>query len=328
MAETEQTQVAGPWLRRPNRIAVFGMLVTTMFLWSLCYPLIRVGLQYAPPFHFATTRAVLAGAGLCLLAILLRRPMPRDPAVWLWLGLAGLGATTTGFYGMFFAGGLVPPGIATIMANTQPLIAAILAFVVLSERLRKVQWLGLGLGFIGILAIAFPSLGTGEEASSLAGYLYVLVAAVGVAVGNLAIKRVTHRVDVLLGMGAQLLIGSLPLLVLARSLEQTPSTLLTPNFIGILLFVSFAGTAVAFILWCLALRHIELSRANTFSFLTPLFAIIIGYVSYGEHFGWYDGVGGGLILLGLWCVSRSGDHTVTESMVFESADVSADASRG
>jgi drug/metabolite transporter (DMT)-like permease len=194
--------------------------------------------------------------------------------------------------------------------------------------LRKVQWLGLGIGFVGILAIAFPSLGSGEEASSLAGYIYVLVAAFGVAVGNLAIKRVAHRVDVVLGMGAQLLIGSLPLLVLARSLEQTPSTLLAPCFIGILLIISFAGTAVAFILWCLALRHIELSRANTFSFLTPLFAILIGYVSYGERFGWYDALGGVLILLSLWCVSRNRVQADNSPASLQASSMMGDAYSG
>ena len=293
-------------IQRPNRVVVVGMLIATMLLWALCYPLIRVGLTYAPPFYFAAVRAVLAGASLCLLAVALRRPFPRAPIIWLWLCLAGLGATTTGFYGMFFAGGLVPPGVATIVANTQPLIAAILAFLVLGERLRKLQWIGLLAGFAGILAIAAPSLDANEAASSLTGYIYVLIAALGVAVGNLAIKRVADQVDVLAGMGLQTLIGAVPLVILARSLEGTTFTMWSLPFLGALLALSLGSTAGAFVLWCIALRHIELSRANAFSFLTPLFAGVIGYLAYNERWGWEDAVGGSLILLGLWCVGHKG----------------------
>ena len=303
-----------------NRMALTGMLVVTMLLWSLCYPLIRVGLNHAPPFHFAAMRAVLAGAALCLLAIAMRRPFPRRIRVWLWLGMAGIGATTTGFYGMFFAGGLVSPGLATIMANTQPLIAAGLALLFLHERLQRVQWVGMGLGFAGILGIAFPTLGASDNGASLTGYVYVLVAAVGVAAGNLAIKRVAAQVDVVVGMGIQLLLGAVPLLVMARTLEPSSPAMWEPSFLGVLLLISLAGTALAFVLWCTALRHIQLSRANTFSFLTPLFAIIIGYLGYGERFGWNDALGGGLILLGLWCVSRPSPPSRTAGSTVQQVD--------
>lgn len=305
--------------QRPSRVATTGMLVGTMILWSLCYPLIRVGLDYSPPFHFAALRAALAGAALCLLAASRRRPFPFRARLWLWLAVAGLGATTTGFYGMFFGGSRVSPGIATVVANTQPLIAAVLAFVVLRERLGRIQWLGLFVGFAGIATIAAPALGTDQASSSLAGYVYVLLAAGGVAVGNLAIKRVAGEVDAFVGMGVQLLIGAIPLFVLAGLLERPSVDMAAPTFIGVLVVISLAGTSLAFVLWCTALRYVQLSRANAFSFLTPLFAIAIGYFFYGERLDWNDAAGGALILGGLWCVTRVGQALTTKQSNRQSA---------
>jgi drug/metabolite transporter (DMT)-like permease len=89
-------------------------LALVMFLWALCFPLIVVGLALAPPLTFAALRAFVAGVGLLLPAVLLRRAWPRGWRVW--LGLLGVGLTTSsmGFGGMFLAGGLVSPGLATV----------------------------------------------------------------------------------------------------------------------------------------------------------------------------------------------------------------------
>ena len=46
----------------------FLAIITVMFLWAICYPLIVLGLSEAPHLSFATLRAVLAGAALLLIA--------------------------------------------------------------------------------------------------------------------------------------------------------------------------------------------------------------------------------------------------------------------
>ena len=102
-----------------------------MLLWASCYPLITVGLDSAPHLTFAVLRAVLAGTTLLAVGIILRKPFPRDGSIWGWIILAGLGMTGLGYYGMFHAAEFVSPGLATVIANSQPLIAAGLAFAFL-----------------------------------------------------------------------------------------------------------------------------------------------------------------------------------------------------
>lgn len=142
---------------------VITKIVLAMFLWAACFPLITAGLQYSPHLTFATMRAVLAGATLVGLAMILRRPFPRGWRTWLTLGIVGIGATSLGFLGMFHAAEFVSPGLATVIANAQPLLAAILGVVWLGERLPKVGWVGLSIGFMGILVIALPQLLDGGQ---------------------------------------------------------------------------------------------------------------------------------------------------------------------
>lgn len=274
-----------------------------MFLWAVCFPLIAAGLPLAPPFTFATLRSFVAGTALLLLAWGKHRPWPRGWAVWLILLGVGVSMTSMGFAGMFLAGGLVSPGLATVLANIQPLIAAVLAGLVLGERLGPRRRLGLVLGFAGIVLVALPGFGSGTN-SSPAGIGYILLGAVGVAAGNVLLKRLTGQVDVLMAIGWQFVLGGIPLLLLAQWFESPAQVVWNASFVVILLTLSLLGTSLAFVLWFSLLHRSELTRLNTFVFLTPAFALILGAIFFGESLGWLEAGGIVLILGGILQVSR------------------------
>ncbi|GMR10705.1 MAG: EamA family transporter [Anaerolineae bacterium] len=291
----------------PNAIAPgdLARLALVMFLWALCFPLITAGLAAAPPLYYAALRSLVAGAALLIPAFILRRPMPRGRSVWLGLFGVGLFATSLGFAGMFLAGGIVSPGLATVLANVQPLIAAVLAYLVLSERLGPRRRIGLSLGFAGVLTIALPGFGAASANSTPLGLAYILLAALGVAVGNVLLKRLTGKVDLLMATGWQFILGSAPLFLVSQLFEAPTQVEWSPAFIGILLALSLLGTALAFALWFSVLHRGELTRLNTFTFLTPGLALIIGIVFFSESLRLVELGGIALVSAGVWWVSRS-----------------------
>lgn len=277
-------------------------LVLVTFLWALCYPLIATGLAASPPLTFAALRAFVAGAGLLLPALALRRPLPQGRRVWLGLVGVGLTATGMGFTGMFLAGGLISPGLATVLSNAQPLIAAGLAYLALHEQLGPRRRLGLVLGFAGIVVVGLPGLGTGS--SSLPGVGFVLLGALGVAVGNVLLKHLAGRVDPLMATGWQFVLGGGALSLAAWIFEVPGQVSWTPAFVTVLLVLGLLGTALAFALWFSLLHRAELTRLNTFTFLTPAFGLAIGAMFFGETLRPMEMAGIGLILAGVWWVSR------------------------
>ncbi len=279
-------------------------LVMVMALWAACFPLITLGLGSAPHLAFASMRAVLAGVSLLALGGLLGRPMPAGKRVWALLLLTGLGATTLGFIGMFHAAEFVAPGLATVIANAQPLLAAILAHVCLAERLGPKGNLGLAIGFVGIVAIAWP--GTVSEASRgyALGLSYIALAATGVAIGNIAMKRLAGGVDALMAMGIQLLLGAIPLAILSLSTEDIMLVAWTADFVFILVALAVLGTSLASWLWFAALEETGLSTANAFTFLVPVFGMTAGSVFFGERLSWFAAMGGILVLIGIVLVQR------------------------
>ncbi len=282
-------------------------LLVVMVLWATCYPLIAIGLDLAPHLAFAAARAALAGACLLALGAILRRPAPHDRQCWLLIGVAALGATTLGFFGMFHAAEYISPGLATVVANAQPLIAAALAHALLGERLAAGGKAGLAIGVAGVAAIAWPGVASGPVQSSALGIGYVALAATGVAVGNIAMKRLAGRVDPIMAMGFQLLLGAAPLALLSVLTEDASAFTWSATLLLILVLLSVLGTALAFWLWFDALGNVELSRANAFIFLVPLFGLAAGAVFFEERLGWIQGLGVGLVVLGVLLAQR-GTH--------------------
>ena len=287
-----------------NKVSLltFGQIILVMLLWAVCFPLIVVGIEYAPHLTFAAFRSILAGAALTALAVMLRRPVPKDVQTWWLLALVGFGATTLAFVGMFHAAEFISPGIATVIANTQPLLAAVLAGVILNERIKAVGWAGLALGFAGIIVISVPRFLADDQGTYIIGVAYIGLAAVGVSVSNVAIKRLMRRVDALMVMGLQMLIGSVPLLVGALWTEDMMAIDWSYPFIASLLSLSLLGTSFAYWLWCVVLSTVPLNRANAFSFLVPIFGLTMGMMFYGESLDWRHLLGIVLTLLGVGLV--------------------------
>jgi len=283
-----------------------GKIILAMFLWAICFPFITIGIAYAPHLSFAALRAVLAGLVLLGIALALRRPFPRGSKIWVSLAIVGFGATSLGYLGMFMAAEFLSPGIATVIANTQPLLAAGLAAIVLGERLTGWGRLGLALGFIGIVTIASPNLLAGGQDSYFIGFAYIILAALGVTVSNVMLKRIANAVDPLMAVSLQLLIGSVPLAIAAVLTEDPATIQWSFNFILALIVLAVFGSALVYVVWMSVLSDVPLSKANAFSFLVPVFGLTIGMLFYGETVGWPEMAGIVIALIGVMMVTQKG----------------------
>lgn len=284
-----------------------------MSLWALCFPLITVGIEYAPHLTFAFLRAALAGLTLFILALFMGQTIPSHRATWGLLTLTGLGSVSLGFLGMFHAAEFVSPGTATVVANTQPLLAAVLGGLILKERLTRLGKTGLAIGFFGIVIIASSKLFAGVQDNYIIGVTYILLAAGGITLSNVLIKYLAGKVDALMAMGLQLLIGSGPLLASALFTEDFTSIHWTASFVSVLVVLSILGTALVYWLWISVLETAPLNQANAFSFLIPIFGMTLGLMFFDETLSWPQILGVSLTLAGIILVTRYGVITPAKS---------------
>jgi drug/metabolite transporter (DMT)-like permease len=281
-------------------------ILLAMLLWAACFPLLTIGITYAPHLAFATLRALLAGLVLVGLALAMGRPNPRGLRNWVTLSLIGFGATSLGYLGMFHAAEYVSPGIATVIANSQPLLAAGLAGVVLGERLTLRGKVGLFLGFSGIIVIASPAILNASQDNYLLGIAYIVLAALGITASNVILKKVAVSVDPLMTIGWQLLIGAVPLAIASAITEDAMAIQWSLAFIAILITLSLFGSALVYVIWLSVLSEVDLSKANAFSFLVPVIGLTLGVLFYNETLTTTTLAGIGLAILGVGLVTRKG----------------------
>ncbi len=282
----------------------FLLIVLVAFLWAICFPLIEIGLSSSSPFLFGALRALIAGVGLILPSIFFSPSLRLSKRLWLFIFGAGVTYTFLGFGGMFLSGGRVGPGLATVLANTQPLIAAVLAHFYLSENLGGRQIFGLLIGFFGIIFIAIPEIIDPNSIGALTGIGFVLVGAIGTASGNVFLKKLAGKVDPLVATGIQFLVGA-AFLFSASFITESPSPIhWDKTFLFSLFTLGLVGTALVTYLWYLLLQRVPLTQLNVFTFLTPGFGFLLGFLFFSERLT-INQVGGiGLILVGIFLVNK------------------------
>ncbi len=208
----------------------------------------------------------------------------------------------------FIAQGLVYTSAShmAVFIYTAPIFSALaLHFLLPSERLRPLQWLGIGVCFAGI-AMCF---GGGFDVANLDGRM-LLGDAFGVLAGfswgmTTVAVRTTRLSEAkpILTLFYQLLIAALLLPFAALALGKTQDVSFTAIGVGSVLFQGLVVSFFSYFTWFWLLRRYLASNLAVFSFMTPMFGIAFGVLILGEPLTLNFVAGAALVLAGITLVS-------------------------
>ncbi|MFH0917228.1 MAG: DMT family transporter [bacterium] len=261
---------------RNRRLAVLALLVLAL-IWGYNWVVMKVGMEYSQPFTFAALRMFLGAVSLFIVLPVLRRSLrPRALGLTTLLGLL----QTTGFAGLAMwaleSGGA---GKTAILAYTMPFWLLLMAWVVLGERLRRFQWVAVALAFVGLMLILSPWRLSG-------GFSDLLAVAGAICWGASAVVakvlRKRHEVDLLSLTAWQMLLGSLPL-VLVAFLTWSGPPVWSGSFVAALAYNVIPSTALALVLWFFVLHNLRAGTAGLGSLLTPVIGVASAWIQLGER---------------------------------------------
>lgn len=231
---------------------------------------------------------------------------------WSWVSSTWRGGLLAGaLFGLeflFIAEGLKLTSAAhmSVFLYTAPVFTAIgLHFMLPSERLRTLQWLGILLAFVGILLAFAGGLSLDKlDGRTLLGDAFGVLA--GLAWGATTVVIRGSRLSeapATLTLFYQLVVGFVGLLLIALLTGQIGMVTWTPLSIGSVLFQGLVVSFFSFLTWFWLLRQYLASNLAVFSFITPLFGVTFGVVLLGEPLSLNFVFGAVLVLLGVVLVS-------------------------
>lgn len=274
-----------------------------IFLWASAFVPSRVLARGAPPISILSLRFLIAGGLLLVGAKLARLTIPRDAKTWLWLFAVGVGGNALYLGLTYVALRHMSAGMGSIIASTNPLIMALVAPFLLREPLTGRKLIGLLLGFGGVVLTMHARAGSG--AAQPQDVLLALIGVISFVASNILFKRMRERPHPVVLNGAQLTCAGLAMIPAALLLEGVPHIHWTGPLIASLGYLVLILSVGASMLWFWILQHGEASRVSAYFFLTPAFGLLSGALVLNEPLRSLDGVGLGIIALGLWLVTRS-----------------------
>jgi len=292
VADAPPTALFGP------RLLVPIALIALYFVWGSTYLAIRIAVASYPPFLMAAIRFL--GAGIALYAFLRWRGMAAPTRVqWINATLTGTMLLGLGNGLVCYAEQNVASGIAAVAVASMPLFAAVFGGLY-GHWPARMEWLGLGVGFAGVV---FLNLG-GSIAGSPVGALALVAAAAAWAFGSIWSRR-RNMPPAAMNTAAQMLTGGAALLVFALLIgERWPASPPLSASLAIV-YLAIAGSLVGFSAYLYLLHTVRPALATSYAYVNPPVAVLVGALFGGEAVHPFDVIAMGVILGGVALITMA-----------------------
>jgi drug/metabolite transporter (DMT)-like permease len=285
-------ETAPPSALLAPRVLVPLSLLALYLIWGSTYLAIRVALASYPPFLMAGMRFLCAG--VALYAFLRWRGMAA-PTRAQWLNAAVTGTLLLGFGNglVCYAEQSVNSGLAAVAVAAMPLFAALFGGMY-GHWPQRMEWLGLGVGFAGVIVLNFG----GGLAGAPLGAVALVVAAAAWAFGSVWSRR-RDMPPAAMNTAAQMLTGGAILFAGALLAgEHLPAAPATSSTLA-LVYLGVFGSIVAFSAYLYLLNTVRPALATSYAYVNPPVAVLFGALLGGEAVHALDVVAMAVILGGV-----------------------------
>jgi len=277
-----------------------GLLLMTGALWGTAYVAIKVGLMDGDPYLFALLRFILGSAVLFAFIAYTKRydhSLFRDRTIWLvgllnalCIALQNVGITMT------------TATNAVLLFNINVGFVAILAAVILKDKLARRVLVGLFTGMVGVLLISTNGDLSTIYSGTFQGNLLVLLSGILWAFCTVYLKRVLDR-----GKAVTMVTGAMFLLSVVFLLPIT--AVFTTNYAmdgaawPSVIWTGVVCTGIAYLTYNLGLRRVSVTIATIILLSEVVFAMLFALLLLGEVPTGSIALGGGLIVLSVLIIS-------------------------
>lgn len=274
-----------------------------LFLWSGGYGFAKLGLQYAEPMTLLALRYGLAVVVLLPLALALRPRWPSGASHWVAVAVTGFLIQGV-YFGLAYLAmkqGMNAGTTAIIMA-LQPAIVAAAQPLIGGKPGGGLLWLGLGVGFCGVLLAVWSEGSLGP--SPLGAALLAIGALVGISGATLFEKAHGRKTDPVAGGLIQYTVGFALVAPVAAATESLAVDW-QPGLVVALVWLVLGNSLISISLYIAMIARGDATRISALMFLVPPLAMALAWALLGEPLRLVALAGLVLSACGVYIVTRT-----------------------
>jgi drug/metabolite transporter (DMT)-like permease len=280
--------------------------LTVCIVWGTTYVAITVALESVPVLLVAGLRWTFAGVVLSAFMLATGRGLP-GPRLWGPLAVLGFLMNVVGNGFVVYAQQYVASGLTAVLIATTPFWSALVERLLPNgERFSKRSLLGLSLGFSGIVVLVWPEMTNGGAGGRafIGGVLAIQLACVGWVIGTSYARRQDLGDNPFRSTALQMIFSGTMLLTAATWHGDWQQLSFTPRTITAMVYLSIAGSLVAYSAYIYAIQHLPLQLVSLYAYINPMIAVTLGTLLLAEPFTPRVAVAAALVLMGTWIVGR------------------------
>jgi O-acetylserine/cysteine efflux transporter len=275
-----------------------ALAIAVMMIWGFNFVVIKIGLDSFPPLLFSALRFAFAAFPLVLLIEKPTVPWRYILQIGLALGVAKFGLLFIGMSDQNQWSGM-PAGLASLVLQTQAFFTVLFATVLLNEKPRFNQILGIIVAFAGVALLGSQT----DQLGSIQSLILVIAAAAFWGISNVLMKQ-AKTPDFFRLIVWVSLIPPLPLFLLSWLFEGKDRiinafTHINGQGVSALAYISFLSTIIGFGIWGSLLKRYEASLVAPCTLLVPVFGIISAAIVLNEKLTVIQGIAVFFVFCGL-----------------------------
>ncbi len=285
-----------PPVKHPHQ-ALFALLAMS-FIWGYSWVVIKEALRFIDPLDFAALRTLMGA--VCLLALAKISGADLRPKELPLTSLVGI-LSTTGSMGLStLALATGAAGKTAILMYTMPFWTLLFAGPILGERIRTTYGISIFMALTGMIGLLEPW----NLQGSLLSKILAVAAGMLWAIGTIIVKIIQRRseYDAMTFSAWQMLIGSVPLCLLAIAIPSPP-IVWSGYFLFALLYNALLAGSLAVFLWYYVLRMLPAGVAGMGALATPVIGLVASSLQLDERLSFFETAGIALILSALGLIA-------------------------